>query len=67
MRNPLSTTSVVETIAGRVEIERVRTARLALSSRVYCAEGIIVTHLSCCRQRVIRLHERRPRRRSRGL
>ena len=50
-------TSVVETIAERVEreLERVRAARPALSSRVSRAEGIIVTHLSCRRQRVIRV------------
>ena len=57
--------SVVETIAERVERElaRVRAARPALSSRVSRAEGIIVTHLSCRRQRVIRVRVRdgRPR------
>lgn len=50
-------TSVVETIAERVEreLERVRAARPKLSSRVSRAEGIIVTHLSCRRQRLIRV------------
>ena len=50
-------TSVVETIAERVEreLERVRAARPALSSRVSRAEGLIVAHLSCRRQRVIRV------------
>ena len=53
----MDTTSVVGTIAGRVEreLERVRAARPALSSRVSRAEGIIVAHLSCRRQRVIRV------------
>ena len=53
----MDTTSVVETVAGRIERElaRVRAARPALASRVSCAEGIIVTHLSCRRQRVIRV------------
>ncbi len=50
-------TSVVETIAERVEreLERVRAARPTLSTRISRAEGIIVTHLSCRRQRVIRV------------
>ena len=56
----MSTISVVETIAGRVEreFERVRAARPALSSHVSRAEGIIVAHLSCRRQRVIRVRVR---------
>ncbi len=58
-------TSVVETIAGRVEQElaRVRAARPSLASRISRAEGILVTHLSCRRQRVIRVRVRdgRPR------
>ena len=58
-------TSVVETIAERIEreLERVRAARPALSSRVSRAEGIVVTHLSCRRQRLIRVRVRdgRPR------
>ena len=61
----MDTGSVVGTIAERVERElgRVRAARPALSSRVSRAEGIIVTHLSCRRQRVIRVRVRdgRPR------
>jgi hypothetical protein len=50
-------TSVVETIAGRVEreLERVRAARPGLASRVSRAEGILVTYLSCRRQRMIRV------------
>lgn len=49
--------SVVETIAERVEreLERVRAARPALSSRISRAESIVVTHLSCRRQRMIRV------------
>ena len=61
----MDTISVVETIAGRVEreLERVRAARPALSSRVSRAEGIVVTHLSCRRQSLIRVRVRdgRPR------
>jgi hypothetical protein len=61
----LSNTSVVETIAARIEQElaRVRAARPALASRVSRAENILVTHLSCRRQRVIRVRVRdgRPR------
>jgi hypothetical protein len=57
--------SVVETIAGRIEQElaRVRAARPALASRVSRAENILVTHLSCRRQRTIRVRVRdgRPR------
>ena len=67
----MSTTSVVETIAGRVERELAmeRAARPALSSHVSRAEGIIVTHLSCRRQRVIiteSLPERLPPKRTRS-
>ena len=57
--------SVVETIAGRIEQElaRVRGARPSLSSRISRAENILVTHLSCRRQRTIRVRVRdgRPR------
>ncbi len=57
--------SVVETIAERIEQElaRVRTARPAIAERISRAEGIIVTHLSCRRQRTIRVRVRdgRPR------
>jgi hypothetical protein len=44
----MDTIRVLETIAGRVEreLERVRAARPALSSRVSRAEGIVVTHLT---------------------
>ncbi len=47
----------VETVAERVEreLERLRAARPALSSRISRAENILVTHLSCRRQRVIRV------------
>ncbi len=53
----MDTTSVVETVAGRIEQElaRVRAARPAPSSRISRAENIFVTHLSCRRQRMIRL------------
>lgn len=49
--------SVVETIAERVEQElaRVRAARPSLASRIDRAENILVTHLSCRRQRLIRV------------
>lgn len=48
---------VVETIAERVELElgRVRAARPELSSRISRTGGIVVTHLSCRRQRIIRV------------
>ena len=50
-------TSIVETIAERIERELicVPAARPALASRVSRAEGILVAHLSCRRQRVIRV------------
>ena len=52
-------------IAERVEreLERLRAARPALAERVSRAENILVTHLSCRRQRVIRVRVRegRPR------
>ena len=55
----------LDTIAGRVEaeLERLRAARPRLASRVSRAENILVTHLSCRRQRVIRVRVRdgRPR------
>ncbi len=53
----MDTTSVVETVAGRIEQElaRVRAARPSLASRVARAENILVTHLSCRRQRLIRV------------
>ena len=56
----MATASVVQTIAQRTEreLERVRAARPALASRIRRAEGIIVTHLSCRRQRVIRVRVR---------
>ena len=61
----VDTTSVVETVAGRIEQElaRVRAARPALASRISRAENIVVMHLSCRRQRTIRVRVRdgRPR------
>ena len=56
----MSTISVVEAVAERVEqeLERVCAARPSLASRVSRAEGIIVTHLTCRRQRVIRVRVR---------
>ena len=56
----MATASVVETVAERIEreLERVRAARPALSSRISRAEDILVTHLSCRRQRVIRVRVR---------
>ena len=52
----MATTSV-EQIAERVEAEflRLRTARPALSSRIDRAEHIVLVHLSCRRQRTIRV------------
>lgn len=58
-------TITVEQIAEAVEreLERVRAARPTLASRVERAGNILVTHLSCRRQRVIRVRVRdgRPR------
>ncbi len=53
-------TSVLDTIAVSVERElnRVRAARPGLASRVERAGDIVVTHLSCRRQRVIRVRVR---------
>ncbi len=53
----MDTTTVTQAIAERIEQElaRVRAARPALSSRISRAENILVTHLSCRRQRVIRV------------
>ena len=50
-------TSLVETVAARIEQElaRVRAARPTLASRISRAENILVTHLSCRRQRTIRV------------
>lgn len=50
----------VEQIAERVEqeLERLRAARPALSSRISRAENILVTHLSCRRARMIRARVR---------
>ena len=53
-------TSVLDTIAASVERElaRVSAARPGLASRVERAGDIVVTHLSCRRQRVIRVRVR---------
>ncbi len=53
----MDATSVVETIAERVEreLERVRAARPHLASRIDRAANILVAHLSCRRQRLIRV------------
>ncbi|MDP8950676.1 MAG: SWIM zinc finger family protein [Actinomycetota bacterium] len=52
-----STPTTIERIAAAVEAElmRLRAARPALASRISRAEGILITHLSCRRQRVIRV------------
>ncbi len=56
----MDTITVAQTIAERIEreLERVRAARPALSSRISRAESIVVTHLSCRRQRVIQVRIR---------
>ncbi len=56
-------TSVLDTIAADVERElaRVRAARPGLASRVERAGNIVVTHLSCRRQRMIRVRVREGR------
>ncbi len=58
-------TITVEQIAQAVEreLERVRVARPALATRAERAGNILVTHLSCRRQRMIRVRVRdgRPR------
>ena len=53
-------TSVLDTVAANVERElaRVSAARPGLASRVERAGDIVVTHLSCRRQRVIRVRVR---------
>ena len=53
----MDTASVVETIAERIEreLDRVKAARPHLASRVDRASNIVVTHLSCRRQNVIRV------------
>ena len=49
--------SVVDAVAERVEreLERVRAARPHIASRVERAGNILVTHLSCRRQRLVRV------------
>jgi hypothetical protein len=53
----MDTTSVMETIAERIEreLERLKAGRPALASRISRAENILVAHLSCRRQRLIRV------------
>ncbi len=53
----MDTASVVETIAERVEreLERVRAARPGLASRVDRAANVLIAHLSCRRQHLIRV------------
>ncbi len=50
-------TSVSQTIAERIEqeLDRLRAARPALATRIDRAGNILVTHLSCRRQRMIRV------------
>ncbi len=65
MSAPVFAGEVLRTVAERVEaeLERLRAARPALSSRISRAGNILVTHLSCRRQRMIRVRVRdgRPR------
>ena len=55
----------LETIAEAVEreLERLKAARPHLAGRIERAENILVTHLSCRRQRLVRVRVRdgRPR------
>lgn len=53
----MDTMTVAQNIAESVEreLDRVRAARPALASRVDRAANIVATHLSCRRQRVIRV------------
>ena len=53
----MANASVVQAVAERIEqeLERLRVARPHLASRISRAENILVTHLSCRRQRVIRV------------
>lgn len=50
-------TSVLDTIAERIEreLDRVRAARPHLASRVGRAENLLVAHLSCRRQNLIKV------------
>ena len=50
-------TTSVEQIAERIEreLERLRAARPGLSSRISRAENVLVAHLSCRSQRLIRV------------
>ncbi|PLS84277.1 MAG: hypothetical protein CYG60_18780 [Actinobacteria bacterium] len=52
-----------EELAGRIqeEIDRLRVRRPALGERIGRAEHILVTHLACPRQRVIRVRVRQGR------
>ncbi len=53
----MDTITVAQNIAESVEreLDRVRAARPGLASRIERAESILVTHLSCRRQRLIRV------------
>lgn len=53
----MDTITVAQSIAERVEweLERVKACRPGLGSRVERATDIVAVHLSCCRQRVIRV------------
>jgi len=56
----MDTITVAQNIAESVEreLDRVRAARPGLASRIERAESILVTHLSCRRQRMIRVRVR---------
>ena len=56
----MSNITVAQAVAERIEQElaRVRAARPSLASRIRRAENILVTHLSCRRQRMIRVRVR---------
>ena len=57
MAAPVLAVEGPETVAAAVEreLERLRAARPHLEARISRAENILVTHLSCRRQRVIRV------------
>lgn len=57
LAHPAHQTTPLEEITEQVEqaIERLRIARPSLSTRIDRAEHILTTHLSCTRQRMIRV------------
>ena len=59
MSAPVLCADVAEAVER--ELERLRTARPHLAGRISRAEDILVTHLSCRRQRVIRVRVREGR------